>query len=79
MVRRKSKGDVDYYVHGRKKPVAYSTTATSDMLRVLSEEWKVNVLEMHERLDGLVGVEDEKKILDILIKKGCGKSFLKLH
>jgi hypothetical protein len=33
----KSKGDIHWMVPGKKKPIAYSTKATSDLIVILSE------------------------------------------
>lgn len=33
-------GDVHWIVPGKKKPIAYSTTATSDLIVLLSKEYK---------------------------------------
>ena len=32
------KGDVAWYVNGKKKPIAWSTRATSDLIAVLAED-----------------------------------------
>lgn len=48
------------------------------MFKVLSDVWKVNVLELRKRLDYMVGVEDEKKILDKFIEMGYGERVLRL-
>lgn len=39
MSRYKSKGDVFWYLPNRKRPVAYSTRAASDLIVVLSQEY----------------------------------------
>lgn len=39
MARAKSKGDVSWTVPGKKKPIAYSTTAASDLIVALAEEY----------------------------------------
>ena len=38
MPRRFDKGDVSWYIPKRKRPIAYSTIATRDLINVLAEE-----------------------------------------
>lgn len=38
MTKTHSKGDVAWYIPGRKRPIAYSTKASSDLISVLAEE-----------------------------------------
>lgn len=39
-MNRHTKGDVEWYLPNRKRPFAYSTVATSDLITILYEELK---------------------------------------
>lgn len=63
---RKFKGDVAWYVAGRKTPIAYSTTATKDLLEYLFEQYKdLEVVYKNINYD-----EDAKRIVKLLIDRG---------
>ena len=38
MAKTNNKGDVHWHIPGKKKPIAYSTKATSDLIGVLAED-----------------------------------------
>ena len=37
---KRSKGDVKYHIPKKKKPIAYSTKATSDLIVVLAQDYE---------------------------------------
>ena len=39
MTKAKIKGDVHWYIPNKKKPIAYSTVATSDLIGLLAEDF----------------------------------------
>lgn len=40
MSKTKRKGDVQWYIPNKKKPIAYSTVATSDLIGLLSQDFE---------------------------------------
>lgn len=50
MAKNNSKGDVQYYVPNKKRPIAYSTVSVSDFLNIMCED----------------GYDTPNKILDII-------------
>ena len=64
----KQKGDVEWRLPNKKKPIAYSTRATSDLIGILAED--------HETIIDVYNVinydEDAKNILQLYIDKGYG-------
>ena len=77
-MKRKTKGDVEYYTSKRRKPILYSTTSALDSLKIWSEIWPVPLYELRKKISSLVGVYEEKKILDQLIEKGFGDAIFML-
>ena len=77
MAHRKSKGDVTWYPIDRKKkrPIAYSTTATSNLIGLLAED--------HETIQDVynaINYDDEaKNILEIYINLGYGGEIARKH
>ena len=66
MAKRKSKGDVEWHIPNRKRPIAYSTKSTSDLIGLLSEIF-------YSIRDVQRGIFYDKKahdILQIYIDKG---------
>lgn len=63
MSRRQSKGDVAWYGSNRKKPIAYSTTATRDLVEALFEQYKdLEVVYQNINYD-----EEAKRIVKLLL------------
>lgn len=62
------KGDVQWLIPGRKKPIAYSTKATSDLIAVLAEEGGT-IAEVHRKINF---DEDAKAVLQAYIDCGYG-------
>lgn len=65
---RRSKGDVSWYVPGRKTPIAYSTKATNDLIVVLGEDGAT----IQEVRDRIIYDAEARAILDKYIAKGLG-------
>lgn len=65
--------DVSWHVPKRKKPIAYSTIATSDLIVMLSEEG----LTIQEVYDRILFDDEAKKVLDEYIKRGYGNTIAK--
>lgn len=70
MAKAKSKGDVQWYLPGKKRPIAYSTKAASDLIVILSQDG-ATIQEVHNRITYDV---EARKILEIYIEKGYGDS-----
>lgn len=66
--RRNSKGDVAWYIPGRKTPIAYSTKAASDLIVVLGEDG-ATIQEVHDRIAYDV---EAREVLRKYIDKGLG-------
>lgn len=62
------KGDVQWHIPGRKKPIAYSTKATSDLIAVLAEEGGT-IAEVQRKINF---DEDAKAVLQAYIDRGYG-------
>lgn len=62
------KGDVQWHIPGRKKPIAYSTKATSDLIAVLAEEGGT-IAEVQRRINF---DKDAKAVLQAYIDRGYG-------
>lgn len=73
MGKSKSKGGVQWYVPGRKTPIAYSTKAASDLIVVLSRDG-ATIKEVHDRITYDV---EARKILEVYISKGYGNAVAK--
>lgn len=74
--RKRPCGSVEYYVKGKKRPIAYSTLAVSNMLGLLHEEHpSLTISQLRELLadeSKYVGVYDELAVLDAHIACGHG-------
>lgn len=72
-MRRKTKGDVSWEVPNKKKPIAWSTTATSDLISVLAL--------YHETITDVYNAinydQDAKEILQKYIDLGYGNVIAK--
>ena len=73
--RRNSKGDVSWHIPGKKRPIAYSTVAVSNAIKLYSEMVSSptprNILEYIES-NRLIGMYEEKEILSKYIELGRG-------
>lgn len=68
MAKTTAKGDVQWYVPGQKRPIAYSTKATSDLIAVLAEEGGT-IAEVLRRINYDT---DAKSVLQAYIDHGYG-------
>lgn len=73
MTKRRLKGDVEWYLPNRKRPVAYSTKAASDLIVTLSQKGTT----IQEVYDAITYDMEAKNILKIYIEKGYGDSVAK--
>ena len=65
---KKLKGDVQWTVPNKKKPIAYSTRATSDLIVILSEDYET-ITDVYNAINY---DEDAKEILKKYIDLGYG-------
>lgn len=65
---KKIRGDVGWYVPGRKKPIAYSSRATSDLIVALADDGST-IREIYENINF---DEDAKDIMQKYVKLGFG-------
>lgn len=70
MRRRYDKGDVSWYISGRKRPIAYSTVAASELIVALSQDG-ATVKEVHDRI---TYDAEARSILEVYIKRGYGNA-----
>lgn len=77
MARNKSKGDVYYYSidNKKKKPIAYSTRAASDLIALLSEEYET----INDVFNAINYDEEAKNVLQIYINLGYGNEISRKH
>ena len=68
MARRNSKGDVTWHIPKRKRPLAYSTQATSDLIAALSTKGRT----IREVYAAITYDVEAKHILQLYIDKGYG-------
>ncbi len=64
----KTKGDVQWFVPNRKRPIAYSTVATSDLIGVLAEDFET----IQDVYDAINYDPEAKEILQKYIDLGYG-------
>lgn len=69
-MRRTVKGDVAWYLSGRKRPIAYSTKAASDLIVALAEDG-ATVQDVHARI---TYDREARTVLETYIEKGLGDS-----
>ncbi len=67
-MKRRSKGDVQWTLPSRKRPIAYSTKAVSDLIVVLSQRYET----IQDVYDNIVYDDAAKRILKIYIDRGYG-------
>lgn len=68
MPRRRSKGDVQWYIPGRKTPIAYSTAAAKCLIEVLAEKGGTI-----REIQGCINYDQEAKaVLQAYIDRGYG-------
>lgn len=65
---RKSKGDVQWFVPGKKKPIAHSTKAASDLIVIMSQEYDT-IQQVHDAINYDV---ESKEVLQKYILAGYG-------
>lgn len=68
MAYSKPKGDVSYYLPNRKRPIAYSTIASSDIIALLAKDYET----IQDVYDHINYDEEAKQVLGIYISKGHG-------
>ena len=73
MAKRKIKGDVSWIVPKKKKPIAYSTVATSHLIGLLSQEHKT----IQDVYDAVTYDVEAKEILQKYIDLGYGNEIAK--
>lgn len=72
-MKRKSKGDVQWFVPKRKTPIAYSTVSTKLLIDTFSDEDKTRTI---QNVHDLINYDNEaKKILKLYIDRGYGQEF----
>ena len=75
MSRHKSKGDVAYILPGKKRPIAYSTRAASDLIGALAQDMtNATIQEVHDAINYDI---EAKNVLKIYIEKGYGSVIAK--
>ena len=65
---KKSKGDVEYRLPNKKKPIAYSTKATSDLIVVLAQDYET----ISDVYNAINYDQDAKDVLQKYIDLGYG-------
>ena len=65
--------DVRWYIPNRKRPIAYSTVATSGLIVMLSKEG----LTIQEVYDKILFDKEAKMVLNEYIKRGYGNTIAK--
>ena len=73
MAKTKIKGDVSWTVPNRKKPIAYSTVATSNLIGLLSQEYET-IQDVHDAINYDV---EAREILQKYIDLGYGDEIAK--
>ena len=73
MAKRKIKGDVHWTVPNKKKPIAYSTVATSHLIGLLSQECEA----IQDVYNAVIYDVEAKEILQKYIDLGYGNEIAK--
>lgn len=68
-MRNPYKGDVLWHIPKRKRPIAYSTKSTSDLIVLLSQEYRT----IQDVQDNIHYNQEAKAVLQAYIEKGYGK------
>ena len=68
-MKNRPKGDVEWYAPNRKKPIAYSTIATSEYIVMLAQNGGT-IKDIYEKI---AWYEDAKSILEKYIQLGYGE------
>lgn len=68
MSKTKRKGDVHWYIPNKKKPIAYSTVATSDLIGLLSQDFET----IQDVYNAINYDKEAREILHIYIDLGYG-------
>lgn len=73
MAKTKRKGDVHWFIPNKKKPIAYSTVATSDLIGLLAEDFET----IQDVYDAINYDVEAKEILQKYIDLGYGNEIAK--
>ena len=73
MAKTKMKGDVHWTVPNKKKPIAYSTVATSNLIGLLAQDFET----IQDVYDAINYDEEAKEILQKYIDLGYGNEIAK--
>lgn len=65
---KRIRGDVEYRIPNKKKPIAYSTTATSDLIVVLARDYQT-IIDVYNAINY---DQDAKDVLQKYIDLGYG-------
>lgn len=72
MVKNRDPGDVSWYVPNKKRPIAYSTVATSNLIGLLAEDG----LTVQQARDALLYDREGQGVMDAYIGLGYGDKTL---
>lgn len=68
-----NKGDIEYYVPNKKRPIAYSTKAEADFLKLMTEDGYTTPNEIIKAIDSKYQLAfEEKEIMEAYVKLGYG-------
>ena len=73
MAKTRIKGDVHWHVPNKKKPIAYSTVATSHLIGLLAQDFET----IQDVYDAINYDEEAKEILQKYIDLGYGNEIAK--
>lgn len=74
MAYHKPKGDVSWFAGKRKKPIAYSTVASSDLIKLLFDEHPDATI---QEVQGMINFDEEaKQVLQKYMDLGYGNDKL---
>lgn len=73
MAKTKNKGDVYWMVPNRKRPIAYSTIATKELIHILSQDY-ATIRDVYYAINY---DEEAKNVLAAYIKLGLGNEIAK--
>lgn len=68
MAKAKNKGDVHWYAPNKKKPIAYSTVAASDLIGLLAQDFET----IQDVYNAINYDEEAKQVLQKYIDLGYG-------
>ena len=73
MAKTKNKGDVHWKIPNKKKPIAYSTVATSNLIGLLSQKFET----IQDVYDAITYDVEAKEVLQKYIDLGYGNEIAK--